>query len=302
MGSENNSSETSGEEKWYSKAPWGKIILYLVLGLMIIGAIKAVNSLLNGNGPIAKGAGAILGAGANLINTVVNGCKNQPDCSKENGNTKENCTDLTNCSYALVDDPAPAPAPAPAQKKVYKDSSTQKATCFPGNGVKPGNKISSVGCALGIGLIISLFAFLFSAPLKWLGTTLYNKATRKTAEIEAETTGKPVSEVIADIVDKTKEKSDLLESLTKDQNFSPEQLEHLGKTLTAEYMKKRTKKTAETASGADAQAKAKADAEVNAARAIEVAEQATEKLKKDGVPDADADAAVEQAQNVARSE
>lgn len=304
MSSETNSSETSGGEKWYSKAPWGKIILYLVLGLMIIGAIKAVSTLLNGTGPLTKGMGQLMGAGANVINTVVNGCKSQPDCSKEDGQTEKQCTSMSNCTWAMIDkDPdkdKDKDKPKEGYKKIYR-SDEQTPTCFPSNGVKPGNKISSVGCAFFWGLFVSLGAFLLSGPLIFLGRFLRSKRTNRSNEVEAKLTGKSETEIAKDRERVGREALDIVRKTTENDGYTDKQLVELGKAVISECDKLRAEGVARNASGESQKEAAEAEAEAQATIAKDVQEETRDALAEGGAtPDA-AEAGIDKAKSAAES-
>lgn len=163
---------------------WIKISIYIVAGIFVCGILKLILQIFNGTGPIPTGVGKVLGAGANLVNGIVNGCSKQPDCSKGSNTDKNSCENLTNCSF----------------EKTTADGKTTGA-CISSNGVAPGGGINTMGCALGIGLLAWLAASIL-APIAGFFISMFGKKN-KTVEDVAATSGKPFDKVNRDLIDES---------------------------------------------------------------------------------------------------
>jgi hypothetical protein len=161
---------------------WIKISIYIVAGIFVCGILKLILQIFNGTGPISTGVGKVLGAGANLINGVVNGCSKQPDCSKGSNTDKNSCENLTNCSFETT-----TSLPTPGA------TGTTTNACISSNGVAPGGGINTMGCALGIGFLAWLAASLL-APIAGFFIKLFGMKN-KTVQNMAEVSGKPYHEL-----------------------------------------------------------------------------------------------------------
>jgi len=163
---------------------WIKIAIYIVAGIFVLGILKVILQIFNGTGPIPTGVGKVLGAGANLVNGIVNGCSKQPDCSKGSNTDKNSCENLTNCSF---------------EKTKGTDGKTTGA-CISSNGVAPGGGINTMGCALGIGLLTWLAASIL-APIAGFFINMWGKKN-KTVEDISTVTGKSFDKENTDLIRK----------------------------------------------------------------------------------------------------
>lgn len=166
------------------KTHWAQILIGIIVLLLILSILKVISTIINGTGPIPKGIGKALGAGANLINGVTNNCSTQADCSKST--EKESCANLQGCGWNT---------PSQADKK---------ATCINTTGKKTGQGgFFSLTCGLGLGFLVYLGATLL-APLAGLMIKAFSKPKENVA-INSELTGRSTGDVTRDIYEKSEE-------------------------------------------------------------------------------------------------
>ena len=165
-----------------------KIILYTILGIFIISAIKKVIDDLFNN-PIAKGAGDVLGAAATIALSVLNGCSTQTTCSKI-GNSSE-CTSKSDCVYS-------------------------GSKCITTGGTEGSGGPFSLGCLLYLGIIVYIFAFIFGGIVKGFRGIFGNKTDL--AKQAATLNGQTYEELSKDTVEKAKEDLPKVEEEFKTQN------------------------------------------------------------------------------------
>ena len=115
-----------------------KIIIYSILGIFIILSIKKVIDDLFNN-PLADGAGKVLGTAAAGIMDILNGCATQTECSKKENSSE--CQSYSDCKYS------------------------ENKCITTGNKEGSGGPFS-LGCALYLGLIVYVFAFVFGGITK----------------------------------------------------------------------------------------------------------------------------------------
>lgn len=191
-----------------------KILLYLLAAFFILGIAKFIYQLFNGNGPVSKGTGDLLGAGANLINGIVNGCQKQPDCTKGSNTDSTECSSLVNCSLQTV----------------LTKNGDKTNICTSNNGTPPGGGINTMGCALGIGFLAYLAASIL-APIAGFFIKIFSK-TNKTVSDISEVTGKDIAtvtnEVATDAISTGEKVKNQLES--EGETVSDTRAERLGKS------------------------------------------------------------------------
>lgn len=165
-----------------------KIIIYSILGIFIILAIKKVIDDLFNN-PLSDGLGKALGTASKAVISILNGCSTQTACSKINNG--DECESNDDCMYS-------------------------NSKCIT-TGEKEGTGGPfSLGCALYIGLIVYIFALIFGGITKFFMSVFGSKSdlAKQAATLE----GKTYDEVSKDISDKTKEDLPKVEEEFKTKN------------------------------------------------------------------------------------
>ena len=135
----------------------GNIGMYVIEILVVIAIIKFFAQLLGGSGGAASGIADIFGNAANFVNGVFNGCSKQEDCSKGR-KSDDDCKAIHNCSYREVT------TGSDSNEKTVK-------TCVSSNGTPTGGGISTLGCFVGIGAILTGIVAVLSPVL--LGSWRY---------------------------------------------------------------------------------------------------------------------------------
>ena len=194
------------DKKEGSNINWGKLIMWIIIGIISMGVIKLLIDLFTtiGKGPIAKGLGDVLGAGANVVNGLTNNCTSQASCSSIVEQT--GCEKQSTCSWNPPKDAAAV------------------GKCLGNTGRKEGSGgFLSAQCGLGIAAILWICGSLL---VSLIGTIVAALATRNAnIELAGRLNGKgtaatlseavtAATEATENIIEKNKEKegaSDLTE-------------------------------------------------------------------------------------------
>ena len=194
------------DKKEGSNINWGKLIMWIIIGIISMGVIKLLIDLFTtiGKGPIAKGLGDVLGAGANVVNGLTNNCTSQASCSSIVEQT--GCEKQSTCSWNPPKDAAAV------------------GKCLGNTGRKEGSGgFLSAQCGLGIAAILWICGSLL---VSLIGTIVAALATRNAnielaGRLNGKGTAATLSEVVTaateateNIIEKNKEKEGASEELT----------------------------------------------------------------------------------------
>jgi hypothetical protein len=140
----NQKSELSQVGSWMGHH-WVMIVMIIVGGLLVCGIIKVIISLFGGSGPLADGAGKLLGAGANVLNDLAKGCSKQGNCS--HFSDQKSCEKDDTCGWST-------------------DDKTSESTCAISSGFKEGEGgiTDFKNCGLGL-FALGGFILLIIGPL-----------------------------------------------------------------------------------------------------------------------------------------
>lgn len=151
-------SANSSTLHWLS-SHWLMLVMVIVGGVLVLGVVRFISQMFNGDGPIQKGIGDALGAAANFVNGITNGCSSQADCSK--ATSEDPCNKSQGCSWN------------------ESKSGDTKSSCINVTGNSPGNKsFFSTSCVLGMGFI----AYIAGSIVLALGGWMLNRNKNKNLE------------------------------------------------------------------------------------------------------------------------
>lgn len=165
-----------------SQINWAKIIKLTLIVVVVLGISKVLLQLFVAAGPLFKGMEDVLGAGANLVEGLTNGCSVQPDCKKTTDATV--CKNQDNCGWNSP------------------ESAEEEPTCVNMTGRKSGSGgFFSTSCGLGIGAILYACGLLFSGIVTLLAAGF---STNKNVETTGRLNGKGTADTLEDVVKETK--------------------------------------------------------------------------------------------------
>jgi molecular chaperone DnaK (HSP70) len=204
---------------------WIKILIFFGCGVLVIGIIKIISQLFNSTGPLPTALADLFGAGANLINGIINGCVSQGDCSKSTD--QDSCKKINGCDWDAGDKSAQPPT---------------KAACLNTSGRSPGGGgFFSSDCVGGMGAIFALCGALLFVVI---GPALKYAFTKDNENINAasEISGKSKGEILKDTVEKTaKEYDRLINENEKAKNADEKTQKLIAKKVAAEEANKQVK-------------------------------------------------------------
>jgi hypothetical protein len=270
--------EQNASMSWISQN-WIKILLFFAGAIFVIGILKILSQLFNSNGPLANGLANILGAAANLVNGIINGCTSQGDCTKSS--EQDSCNKINGCEW----DPGDA-----------KATPSTTASCLNTSGRSPGGGgFFSGSCVLGMGSIFALCgALLFFV----IGPALAYAFRKSNENIKAasETSGKSEGQIWKETVEETvKEYDRTVKEYEKDnpgKELSDNAKELVVKRIAIEKSASKLKESVDSNSSLNIQERAAKKAAGDAAR-TKMHEQVEEEAVKDGVSQEDIDIAKE---------
>jgi len=203
---EQNKNNTSN---WLSHN-WTKVLIYLFGGLIILGIVRFVAQIFNGDGPIQTGIGKALGSFANIVNGIVNGCSSQADCSKPQ--SEDTCNKSEGCLWNKA------------------TSGDTKSSCLNITGNTPGNRgLFSTSCLLGMGLL----AYIAATLILPIGKFLYNLFSKPNENIKTASTlsNTSIEDVIKKAVDESRKDAGKAKEKIEEKSgepMSPKAEENLG--------------------------------------------------------------------------
>ena len=195
------SKKSISQENETSFSPnWPQIIKWSIIIVVVLGISKVLLQLFVAAGPLFRGLEDILGAGANVVEGLTNGCSSQPDCKQ----TKDAnvCKNQDNCGWN-----------PPTQ-------GGEEGNCINLSGRKSGSGgFLSASCGLGIGAILYTCGLLFSGIITLLAARYSKNANVETAgRLNGKGTAETLKIVVEDSRTATEEiKAESEEPLTDDQ-------------------------------------------------------------------------------------
>ena len=266
--------EQSSSMSWISQN-WIKILIYFGGAVLVLGIVKIISQLFNSTGPLANGLANILGAAANLVNGIINGCVSQGDCTKPT--EAESCYKMNGCEWDTGD---------------AKTTPATTASCLNTSGRSPGGGgFFSGSCVLGMG---SIFALCGAFLLLVVGPALAFAFRKSNENIKAasETSGKSEGQVWKETVEETvKEYDRTLREYEKDGKVLPDPAKKLVvEKIAIEKSALKLKESVDSNTSLSIQEKAAKKAAGDAAR-TKMHEQVEEQAAKDGVSQEDIDEA-----------
>ena len=178
--------EQSASLSWISQN-WIKILLFFAGAVFVIGILKILSQLFNGNGPLPTGLGNLFGAAANLVNGIINGCTSQGDCTQPS--SQDTCNKMSGCEW----DPGTATATKPAV-----------ASCLNTSGRPPGGgNFFSGSCVLGMGSIFAIcgaLLFLVIGPAVAYAFRKSNDNIKAASEVSGKSEGQIWKETVKETV------------------------------------------------------------------------------------------------------
>lgn len=176
--------QNSNESLSWIKKNWIKILIIFGGIFLATGIIKSLSTLFNGQ--FGNGVADVLGAGANLVNGIVNGCTSQADCSIPTD--QKTCTSSNGCSWQ--------PGSTTGSPAV-----TVPPTCFSPTGRKPGSgNLFSTSCVLGLGFMAYLASILIVPLLN--GLLLLGGAVKETVKTASRLRGTKLGEELKETTNK----------------------------------------------------------------------------------------------------
>ncbi len=197
--SQSRNSASQGNETKFSPN-WAQIIKWSIIIVIVLGISKVILQLFVAAGPLFRGLEDVLGAGANVVEGLTNGCSSQPDCNK----TKDDnvCKNQDNCGWN-----------PPTQ-------GGEEGSCINLSGRDSGSGgFFSASCGLGIGAILYTCGLLFSGLITILAARYNKNANVETAgRLNTKGTASTLEIVVKDSRTATEEiKAESEEPLTDDQ-------------------------------------------------------------------------------------
>lgn len=145
---ENTHESSNSKTLHWLSSHWLMVVMVIVGGIVIIGVMKFITQMFNGDGPIQQGIGQALGAAANFVNGIVNGCTSQADCTKDGD--KDSCNKSTGCAWSDA------------------QTGDEKSSCLNTTGNTPGNRsLFSSSCVLGMGFIAYIAGSIVLGLVGW---------------------------------------------------------------------------------------------------------------------------------------
>jgi hypothetical protein len=264
--SKSTSSDTSGgKEAWYKTAPWGLIIKYLVIGLMLMGVISAVTKFFTSKGPIPDGINKVLGGLTRFLDAFDSGCSPQSDCSKPDN--EDTCDSSTGCGWNTP------------------DKGGDKATCINTTGNKAGSGgFVNIDCGL-FWLSLGIFSIIALRIGKFIASFFVkrNENVKNASSISGESVDKVEADVAKTAKDNAGETVDNIREKTKEEP-SKDVKELAGKSSASASAEGRVQKSVDGQSGVDPQKQQQQKADA-AAQAAEENKQSEEDATNEGVKD-----------------
>ena len=162
---------------------WMKIVLYIIGGIVLIGILKTLTQLFSSHGPIQDGVAEAMGAAANLVNGLINGCEAQGEC---NSTDEKGCGSEQGCKWTP------------------STTSGQPGSCLNTTGKDPtSGSFFAPSCILGMGSIFALCGLLLLTVIGPLIRAALSKKNEN-RDIASKTTGKSESEVFETVAKESK--------------------------------------------------------------------------------------------------
>ena len=260
--------EQNASMSWISQN-WIKILLFFAGAIFVIGILKILSQLFNSNGPLANGLANILGAAANLVNGIINGCTSQGDCTKSS--EQDSCNKINGCEW----DPGDA-----------KATPSTTASCLNTSGRPPGGgNFFSGSCVLGMGTIFAIcgaLLFFVIGPALAYAFRKSNDNIKAASEVSGKSEGQIWKETVKETIKKFDRTVKEYEKDNPGKKLSDSQKELVVQKIGTEESALRLKESVDSSSTLSNQAKGDAKSAADQVR-TKMNQEAEEQAAKNGL-------------------